>query len=114
MKSSIFFRQFFGADPSAVFQTANTTLTENAHDVISDPVLTRMTRAPKILPWLARKAGISDERAQAMWYEAVCYAKQKTGSAANSNYSRVVMERLRTLLEQEKVAALAAASWRAQ
>lgn len=110
MKSSIFFRQFFVAGSSAVFQSANTTLPENANDVISDFVPTRMTRAPKILPWLARKAGISDDRAQAMWYEAVCYAKQKTGSAENSNYSRIVMERLRTLVEQEKVAALATAS----
>jgi hypothetical protein len=110
MKSSILFRQFFVAGSSAVFQAANTTLTENADDVTRDRILTRMTRAPKILPWLARKAGIADDRAQAMWYEAVCYAKQKTGSVENLNYSRVVMERLRTLLEQEKVAALAVAS----
>jgi hypothetical protein len=110
MKSNILFRQFFVAGSSAVFQAADTTLTENAEYDISDPVLTRMTRAPKILPWLARKAGISDDLAQAIWHEAVGYAKQKTGSVENLNYSRVVMERLRTLVEQEKVAALAAAS----
>ena len=67
----------------------------------------RMTRAPKILPWIARKAGISDQRSEAMWREAVRHAARLTGLAGNPDYSRVVMERLRRLVEREKLAAAA-------
>lgn len=64
-----------------------------------------MIKTPKVLPWIARKAGISDERVEAMWREAVCHAALQIDW--NPDYYRAVMERLQELVEQEKVAALA-------
>ena len=96
MISNRLFRQIFVPGSSAV--------TANSSDIFSEALPSRMTRAPKILPWMARKAGISDERSQSMWREAVCYATRQTDSIGNADYSRVVMERLRKLVEREKVA----------
>lgn len=60
------------------------------------------TRTPKILPWLARKAGISNERAEALWREAVCHATVQIGRAGNPDYYRAVMKRLLELVERER------------
>jgi hypothetical protein len=66
-----------------------------------------MARAPKLLPWIARKAGIPHERAEAIWLEAVCHASRQNKGPGTPDYARVVMEQLYKLVEQEKVAALA-------
>jgi hypothetical protein len=65
-----------------------------------------MTRPPKLLPWIARKAGISGERAQEIWRESVRYAMRQIESTGKPDYSRIVMERLRELVEQEKIRCL--------
>ena len=36
-------------------------------------------KAPKILPWIARKAGISDELALKLWRRAISEAEYITG-----------------------------------
>jgi hypothetical protein len=42
--------------------------------------------APKILPWIARKAGISDELALKLWRRALSEAEYLTGKAEGSEY----------------------------
>ena len=66
-----------------------------------------MTKTPKVLPWIARKAGISDEQAEALWREAVCRSTLQIGRGGNSDYYRAVMERLHELVAREKAVALA-------
>ena len=41
--------------------------------------------APKILPWIARKAGISDELALKLWRRAVSEAEHLTGHSSGRN-----------------------------
>lgn len=64
-------------------------------------------KTPKILPWIARKAGMSNERVETMWHEAVRHAALQSDRIGNSEYYRTMMERLQELVEQEKAAALA-------
>jgi len=65
------------------------------------------TKTPKILPWVARKAGISDVQAEALWREAVRRATLQIGRTGNAAYYRAVMERLHELVDQAKADALA-------
>jgi hypothetical protein len=57
-----------------------------------------------ILPWIARKAGISEERAEELWRDALCYATEKTGWVGTSEYWEVAEKRLLKLVEREKQA----------
>lgn len=59
-------------------------------------------KAPKMLPWLARKAGISDSRADALWAEAIVCATERTGWVGTSEYWQVAVDRLLELIEIEK------------
>jgi hypothetical protein len=68
-------------------------------------MIENMTKTPKLLPWIARKAGISDEQITALWSKAVRRAVLQNGSCPNSDYSRVAMQYLRELLEGERAAA---------
>jgi cysteine synthase len=43
-------------------------------------------QAPKILPWIARKAGISDELALKLWRRAASEAEYLTGQSTGSEY----------------------------
>jgi hypothetical protein len=43
-------------------------------------------KAPKILPWIARKAGISDELALKLWRRAISEAEYLTGKTEGSEY----------------------------
>ncbi len=53
------------------------------------------TRPPKMLPWLARQAGISDERAAALWAEAL-FCASRSGVPENSDaYWRKAVDGLR-------------------
>lgn len=56
---------------------------------------------PKLLPWYARKAGISDERAEALWRKAVCAATVETGWVGNAEYWGAAMDHFHRLLEKE-------------
>lgn len=57
--------------------------------------------APKILPWIARKAGISDELALKLWRRAVSEAEYLTGKSEGSAYWGLTIERFLTIVEDE-------------
>jgi hypothetical protein len=58
-------------------------------------------KAPKILPWVARKAGISDELALKLWRRAASEAEYLTGKAEGSEYWRLAVERFLAIVEEE-------------
>ena len=58
-------------------------------------------KAPKILPWIARKAGISDELALKLWRRAASEAEYLTGKAEGSEYSDLAVERFLSIVEDE-------------
>lgn len=58
-------------------------------------------KAPKILPWIARKAGISDALALKLWRRAAGEAEQLTGTAAGSEYWGLAVERFLDLAQEE-------------
>ena len=57
--------------------------------------------APKILPWIARKAGISDELALKLWRRAVSEAEYLTGKAEGSEFWGLSVERFLAIVEDE-------------
>jgi hypothetical protein len=61
-----------------------------------------MTNSPKILPWIARKVGISDTRAEALWRKAVNHATGHAGHAANADFYRAAIDYLHHLVAREK------------
>jgi hypothetical protein len=58
-------------------------------------------KAPKILPWIARKAGISDELALKLWRRAVSEAEYLTGKAEGSEYWGLAVQRFLAIVEEE-------------
>lgn len=58
-------------------------------------------KTPKILPWLARKHGVSEARAGKLWACAVRYATAKTGWVGTPDYWKCAMDRFVELLEAE-------------
>jgi hypothetical protein len=58
-------------------------------------------KSPKILPWIARKTGISDELALKLWRRAAGEAEQLTGTADGSEYWGLAVERFIELAEEE-------------
>jgi hypothetical protein len=58
-------------------------------------------RPPKILPWLARKAGIADRRAEILWHSAQRYAAVHTGETETPAYWKTAMDRLLELVAAE-------------
>ena len=57
-------------------------------------------RAPKILPWLAHKAGVDDRRALALWHTALRQAA-RTHAPDTSAYWQSAVDRLEELLANE-------------
>ena len=57
--------------------------------------------APKILPWIARKAGISDELALKLWRRAVSEAEYLTGKTEGSAYWGLAVDRFLSIVEDE-------------
>ena len=57
--------------------------------------------APKILPWIAKKAGISDELALKLWRRALSEAEYITGKAEGSEYWGLTIERFLSIVEDE-------------
>lgn len=57
--------------------------------------------APKMLPWIARKAGISDELALKLWRRAVSEAEFLSGHHEGAEYYGLAVERLLALVEDE-------------
>lgn len=58
-------------------------------------------QAPKILPWVARKAGLSEELALKLWRLAVSEAEYLTGQSSGSEYWGLAVERFLTHVEDE-------------
>jgi hypothetical protein len=58
-------------------------------------------KAPKILPWVAHKAGISDALALKLWRRAAGEAEELTGCCNSSDYYRLAVERFVALSEAE-------------
>jgi hypothetical protein len=64
----------------------------------------KQLQKPKLLPWLARKAGISDDCAEMLWNKAVALARAKKRRAAEGHCMAEAMQQMLALLEQEKAA----------
>lgn len=62
---------------------------------------TNSMNAPKILPWIARKAGISDELALKLWRRALSEAEYLTGKAEGSAYWGLTIDRFLAIVEDE-------------
>jgi hypothetical protein len=58
-------------------------------------------KAPKILPWIAHKAGIGEELALKLWRRAAGEAEELTGCCDSSDYYRLAVERFIDLSEAE-------------
>ncbi len=56
---------------------------------------------PKLLPWIARKAGITDELALKLWRRAASDAEHELGSAGGSVFWARAVELFRALVEAE-------------
>ena len=70
-------------------------------------------REPKILPWLAHKAGIPLSRAEVLWQAARCHAETITGEIGTPAYWEAATERLHALIAAESLREDAAAfGWR--
>lgn len=71
------------------------------------------TIPPKLLPWLARKAGIDERRAEMLWDAAQRHAARRTGAQETPDYWRVAMDRLHELIAAESLREDAASfGWR--
>ncbi len=69
-------------------------------------------KTPKLLPWLAKKAGISDARATALWHDAERWAARQA-PAGSSAYFKLAVDRLLALAAAESLRADAASfGWR--
>ena len=58
-------------------------------------------KAPKILPWIASKTGISEELALKLWRRAAGEAQVITGCCNSSDYYRLAVERFIDFSEAE-------------
>ena len=63
-----------------------------------------MNTSPKLLPWLARSAGITDLRAEELWLEASQYARNATGEFETSKYWKTAHDRVVNLIQAEAIA----------
>ena len=64
---------------------------------------TTLGKAPMILPWLARKAGIADRRALVLWHAAQRYAAHHCGATETPAYWQAAMDRLLELIAAESL-----------
>lgn len=61
-------------------------------------------QAPMILPWVARKAGISPELALKLWRRAASETELRLGTCQSPDYHRLAAERFLSLAEDESCA----------
>ena len=61
-------------------------------------------KTPKILPWLAKKAGISESRAATLWHQAERWAEHRA-KAGSSLYFKLAVDRLLQLALAESLRA---------
>lgn len=65
--------------------------------------MNRSQTLPKLLPWLARQAGIDQSRAATLWRRADRYASKQAGEKNTPAYWQSAMGRFRALLSQESL-----------
>ena len=58
-------------------------------------------KAPKILPWIARKTAISDELALNLWRRAASEAEELAGNSDSDNYCHLAVDRFIDLCQDE-------------
>jgi hypothetical protein len=58
-------------------------------------------KAPMILPWVARRAGISEELALKLWRRAASEAEIRLGTTQGSDYHSLVSEYFLSLADDE-------------
>lgn len=58
-------------------------------------------KTPKLLPWLARSAGLSDARTEELWLESCRYAQNLTDEVDTPRYWKVSHERLIDLVDAD-------------
>lgn len=58
-------------------------------------------RLPMQLPWLARRAGLSDAKAAVLWREATRSAEKMCGNKDSSEYYGACMDKLREAMDAE-------------
>lgn len=69
-------------------------------------------KTPKLLPWLAKKAGITEARSIALWREAERWAERRA-APGSSDYFKLAVDRLLELVAAESLRADAASfGWR--
>jgi len=59
-------------------------------------------KTPKVLPWLARKAGLTDEHVELLWNSALRHASLRQPQLAANQRMAVAMQELMTRLGREK------------
>lgn len=67
-------------------------------------------KAPMMLPWLAHKWGVSDERAIELWEQACADAQQAPGGLDTSKYWGFAKSRLIDLLDAEVLSTMPASA----
>jgi hypothetical protein len=71
-----------------------------------------LKRAPKLLPWLAKKAGISERRATVLWHESERWAARQAATGS-SDFYKLAVDRLLELTAAESLREDAASfGWR--
>lgn len=68
-------------------------------------------KTPMVLPWLAHRAGVDDERAEVLWRIACHQAGWMTGGRDRSSFWGAALQRLCNLLACENPRMRAAAFW---
>ena len=58
-------------------------------------------KPPKLLPWIARKAGLTEELTLKLWRRAAGEAEERIGNASSSEYYSTAVERWLSLVEDE-------------
>jgi hypothetical protein len=58
-------------------------------------------KAPKILPWIARRAGIDDHLALHLWRRGAGEAEEMSGCCDSSDYYRLAISRFNELADEE-------------
>lgn len=61
-------------------------------------------KTPKFLPWIARRSGVPEPRAEELWAEALRYATEHTGPIETSDYWKTANNRWLALIEAERPA----------
>lgn len=74
--------------------------------------MTANPRTPMLLPWLAKKAGITERRATSLWRDAERWAKHRA-APGSSDYYKLAVDRLLELVAAESLREDAASfGWR--